>query len=141
MNLFGSAFAKYSLIDHKSKDFGVGVSLYPSEIHLVSRVDGREGIGVTELAEEMGITKGAVSQLVSKLVKKGMLSKTPSPENRARVVIRTTERGHIASVNHLEFHRQHDRGFWEYLAELSDEDYAAVVRVGKQMNHWMDAYM
>lgn len=141
LNLFGSAFAKYAVIDHRAMDFGVGVLLYPSEIHMVSRVDGRDGVGVTDLADELGITKGAVSQLVSKLVRKGMVSKEPDPENRARVAIRTTEKGHLASVNHLEFHRRHDRAFLDYLSGLDEREFAAVIQVGERMNCWMDAYL
>ena len=141
LNLFGSALTKYALVDGHASDFGVGVDLHPSEIHMVSRVDCRDGVGVTELAEEIGITKGAVSQMITRLADKGLLVKEPAPENRARVVIRTTEKGHTASENHLEFHRTHDKVFLEYLAGLDDEEYARVKEVGEQLNRWMDEYM
>ncbi|MEF2229361.1 MAG: MarR family winged helix-turn-helix transcriptional regulator [Pseudodesulfovibrio sp.] len=139
-NLLGGAFTKYSLIDRKPLDFGVGVTLYPSEIHMVSRVDAREGVGVTELAEELGITKGAVSQLISRLEKKGMVAKEPDPDNRVRVLIRTTDLGHVASENHMAFHLSHDREFLEYLAGLDEASYAAVVRLAEEVNRWMDSY-
>ncbi len=73
---FSRAMAKYSQIERKAFDFGIGMELYPAEIHMVMAVDMRDGAGVTELAEELGITKGAVSQLVSKLVKKGFCSRS-----------------------------------------------------------------
>jgi len=141
LNLFGSALTKYSLVDGHESDFGAGVSLHPSEIHMVSRVDCRDGVGVTDLAEEIGITKGAVSQMVTRLAEKGLLVKEPDPENRARVVIRTTAKGHTASQNHLEFHRTHDKVFLDYLAGLDDEGYAKVREVGEQLNLWMDEYL
>ncbi|WP_316899866.1 MarR family transcriptional regulator [Pseudodesulfovibrio indicus] len=139
--LFGGALTKYSMVDRHASDFGVGVKLFPSEIHMVTRVDSREGVGVTELAEESGITKGAVSQIVARLVDKGLLVKEPDPENRARVVIRTTEKGRAASERHLKFHRNHDKVFLDYLSGLSDEEYALVREVGEQLNRWMDEYM
>ena len=138
--LLGEVLTKYSLIDRKPIDFGVGVALYPSEIHMVSRIDGRDGVGVTELAEEMGITKGAVSQLVARLEKKGLVTKENAPDNRTRVLIRTTERGHTATRNHLEFHREHDKDFLEYIAGLDDESFAAALRLAERMNRWMDGY-
>lgn len=139
-NRFGSVLTKFALIDRKARDFGVGVPLYPSEIHMVSRLDGRGDVGVTELAEELGITKGAVSQLVSRLVKKGMVTKEPVPGNRSRVLIRVTPLGHRASESHLAFHLQHDGAFLDFLAGLDDATYATVLRVAEEMNHWMEAY-
>jgi DNA-binding MarR family transcriptional regulator len=141
LNLFGSALNKYSVVNGHTADFGVGVDLHPSEIHMISRVDCRDGVGVTELADDIGITKGAVSQMVTRLAQKGLLVKDPDPENRAKVVIRTTDAGHTASENHQAFHRTHDKVFLDYLAGLNDEDYARVREVGEQLNRWMDEYM
>ncbi|WP_207259758.1 MarR family winged helix-turn-helix transcriptional regulator [Desulfovibrio sp. Huiquan2017] len=141
LNRFGAAMAKYARVDSHASDFGVGVALYPSEIHMVSRVDRHDGVGVTDLAEEFGVTKGAVSQVVTRLVDKGLLVKEPDPLNRTRVVIRTTETGHVASENHLKFHREHDKVFLDYLAGLDDADFARVEEIGAQLNRWMDAYL
>ncbi len=138
---FSRAMAKYSQIERKAFDFGIGMELYPAEIHMVMAVDMRDGAGVTELAEELGITKGAVSQLVTKLVKKGLLLKEPDPENGSRVVVMTTEIGHAASENHLAFHRDHDKIFLEYMATLDAASYATVSQLSEQMEKWMDNYL
>nr|WP_321513888.1 MarR family winged helix-turn-helix transcriptional regulator [uncultured Pseudodesulfovibrio sp.] len=138
---FSRAMTKYSLIDRKSFDFGVGMQLYPAEIHMVTTVDMHDAAGVTELAEELGTTKGAVSQLVGKLVKKGLLVKEPDPEHGARVIIRTTELGKKASDNHVNFHRNHDRDFLEFMSQLDDDAYETIRQFGEQMNMWMDNYL
>lgn len=138
--LFGRAMVKYAVIDRRPHDFGAGGELYPSEIHMVSAVAGRGPVGVTELARDLGVTKGAVSQVVSKLVAKGLLVKEPDPENRARVAVRATELGRAAGDNHLAFHRDHDRAFLEYLAGLDPDAYATVERLALEMNRWMDGY-
>ncbi|MCJ2163347.1 MULTISPECIES: MarR family winged helix-turn-helix transcriptional regulator [unclassified Pseudodesulfovibrio] len=137
----GRAMAKYALVERKAFDFGIGVELFPAEIHMITAVDMRDGAGVTELAEEFGITKGAVSQLVAKLVKKGFLVKESDPENGSRVVIRTTELGHAASENHIAFHRDHDRVFLKYVAQLDEASYEIVRTMSRQMNLWMDNYL
>ena len=46
-----------------------------SEIHTVAAVGAQEGINITALAKKQGISKSAVSQMVSKLVKKGYIIK------------------------------------------------------------------
>ena len=138
---FGRAMAKYSVIDRKAFDFGIGMELFPAEIHMLMAVEARNGAGVTELAEEFSITKGAVSQLVGKLVKKGLLVKESDPEHGARVVIRVTELGHTASKNHLAFHKEHDKAFLEYMSQLDEASYEVIRTMGKQMNLWMDGYL
>jgi len=138
---FSHAMTKHSIVDKRSFDFGVGMELYPAEIHMVTTVDMHEESGVTELAEELGTTKGAVSQLVGKLVKKGLLMKETDPGHGSRVIIRTTELGKRASKNHLAFHREHDRVFLEYMGQLDDASYETICALGEQMNLWMDNYL
>ncbi|MEN8615233.1 MarR family transcriptional regulator [Dehalogenimonas sp. THU2] len=56
--------------------------LAPSQwlaLHLISR---QEGIGIKELASLLGITSSAATQLVDILVKRGLLIREPSPDDR-----------------------------------------------------------
>ncbi|CCO23656.1 MarR family transcriptional regulator [Maridesulfovibrio hydrothermalis] len=137
----GRALAKYSIVDRTAFDFGVGVDLYPAEIHMLTVVDNLGGAGVTELAKELGITKGAVSQLVAKLVKKGLFFKESDPEHGARVIIMPTELGIIACKNHKAFHQDHDKDFLEYMANLDEASYEVVSKMSREMNLWMDNYL
>ena len=141
LSSFGHVLAKFVRVDKSAYDFGTGGLLCTSEIHMICAVDSFDGVGVTELAEQMSVTKGAVSQVVAKLVEKGMLVKEPDPENRARVVVRTTQLGHSASEGHRRFHQEHDQEFLQYLSELDEEAYAVVRELGERMNQWMDNYL
>ncbi len=47
---------------------------------MIEVIGSYEGITTTKLAAALGITKGAVSQTVSKLEKKAMINKQPSTE-------------------------------------------------------------
>ena len=135
------AMEKYALVDRKAFDFGIGMDLFPAEIHMLTAVGMQDGAGVTALADEFGITKGAVSQLVGKLVKKGLLVKEQDPEHGARVVIRTTELGRTACECHFAFHKEHDRVFLEYLGQLDEASYETIHKMGREMNRWMDNYL
>lgn len=137
----GRALAKYAIIDRKPYDFGAGMDLYPAEIHMLTAVDMLDGAGVTELARESGVTKGAVSQQVAKLVDKGLLAKRADPENKSRVIVTVTDAGRKASRNHLEFHKQHDKAFLDYLSRLDHESYEAVAEMAEEMERWMDRYL
>ena len=48
-------------------------------LHLVSK---QEGIGIKELAAQLGITSSAATQLADGLVNKGLLDRQPSAEDR-----------------------------------------------------------
>lgn len=137
----GRVLSKYTMIERKAFDFGVEMKLYPSEVHTLSTVERLGGCGITELAQESGVTKGAASQLVSKLVGKGLLVKESDPQNGSRVIIRTTDTGKIASDRHFKFHMEHDSVFLEYLQSLNDEELRMFDDICSQMNDWMDNYL
>ena len=52
-----------------------GVKLYPSEIHMLLALDDPGIEGFAGLVEYLSVTKGAVSQTLSRLVKKGLIEK------------------------------------------------------------------
>ncbi|WP_321404826.1 MarR family transcriptional regulator [Maridesulfovibrio sp.] len=141
MREIGRVLVKYNMVERRAFDFGIGIELYPSEIHTLSTVDQLGGCGVTELARESGVTKGATSQLVSKLVKKGLMVKKPDPENGSKVILRLTELGKRASDNHYKFHLSHDRAFINFLQEMTEEELLVFDEICSKMNEWMDNYL
>lgn len=52
----------------------------------------------------MGVTKGAISQTVAKLIKKGMVRKQHAKGNRKEVILELTDLGWIGFHNHEKFH-------------------------------------
>jgi len=74
-----------------------GVSLYPSEIHLMLVIKNERDTNATEIAKELGLTKGAVSQTLSRLEKKGILLKTKDPYNKNELTLSLTGLGKKAS--------------------------------------------
>ena len=87
-----------------SLSFGTGVLMHAKEIHTVQAIGRHSGINVTKLAEKAGVTKGAVSQTINKLVKKGLVRKTHLPGNDKEVVLELTDIGEIGFKNHEKFH-------------------------------------
>jgi len=137
----GQALDKYSRIDKMPFDFGVGDPLFPAEIHMVTTVVMRGPFGVTELAHELGTTKGAVSQLIGRLLKKGLLFKEKSQLNGARVVVSATDLGRVAHANHMEFHARHDAKFIEFLGNLDEHSYQLVCELSEEIDSWMGNYL
>ena len=67
---------KFNRFEKVPMDFGVEEMLYPSEIHTIEAIGNNSRINVSQLAELLGITKGAVSQMINKLVRKQFVKKT-----------------------------------------------------------------
>ena len=55
---------------------------------MIKSIKENEGIHVTGLAEMLGVTKGAVSQIIMKIEKKKMIVKDTDPRNLSRLVLR-----------------------------------------------------
>lgn len=75
-----------------------GEQLHSSEIHLLLYVgeSERNRRNVTRISETFGITKGAVSQTLSRLVRKGLLTKEIDEANRNELNIHLTDKGRRA---------------------------------------------
>lgn len=84
--------------------FGTGVLMHTREIHTVRAIGQYSGINVTKLAEHTGVTKGAVSQTLKKLIRKGLVRRTRAPGNAKEVVLELTDLGWIGFHNHEKFH-------------------------------------
>ena len=58
----------------------------------------RTGAPLSEIIQWMGVSKQAAGQLVDTLVTRGYLDRSVDPEDRRRLTISLTERGHGAAV-------------------------------------------
>lgn len=69
-----------------------GLSLYPSEIHLILIIS-EKPTNATQMAEMLNVTKGAVSQTISRLEKKGILQKEKDPYYKNELTLTFTPLG------------------------------------------------
>ena len=84
---------KMEMMHKPSFSFGTGVLMHQKEIHTVQAIGRHPGINVTGLAEHTGVTKGAVSQIISRLIKKGLVRRARVPGNAKEVILELTEKG------------------------------------------------
>ncbi len=94
IDLFLKILHLYSVITRKPKDYGTGDLLYFVEVHTLSMVGNNTEINMTQLAELMGVTRGAISQTVRKLVSKNLIVKT-NTTNKKEVNLKLSEKGMV----------------------------------------------
>jgi DNA-binding MarR family transcriptional regulator len=95
----------YSVISRRPVDYGTGDLLFFTEIHTITAVGKNREINMTRLAEKMGVTRGAISQTIRKLVSKNLVLKT-NITNRKEFSIRLSEKGQIAYKGQMSFQRE-----------------------------------
>lgn len=86
--------------DREANYYGTDTKLHFSEIHMIVFIKENKGLHMSRIAEEMNVTRGAVSQTIGRLYKKGFLVKEISDDNKSKLEIKLTEKGEIAYNNH-----------------------------------------
>ena len=105
IDLFLNILHLYSIIGRKPKDYGTGDLLYFTEVHTIMVVAGNEEVNMTKLAEIMGVTKGAISQTIRKLVNKNLIIRT-NINNRKEINLRLSEKGKRVFLAQESFQRE-----------------------------------
>ena len=111
----------FERIKREIKHFGTDQYLHGAEIGMIAAIHEDEGIHVTGLAQKMGITKGAVSQTLKKLERKGMIVKETDELNQSRLVLRLTEKGMVACRNHEQMHQKFKEAVTDLLKSAGND--------------------
>jgi len=94
VDIFIKIVNQYRMIDEFPRYFDkADIFLHMAEIQTILAIGKNENINVTNLAKFRGITKGAISQMINKLVKKGLVIKNISSQTDNEVMIQLTKRG------------------------------------------------
>ena len=110
-------FMKYDILGKQSIDIGNSIKINASNIHTIEAIGKGYGNTVTSLSNYFMITKGAVSQVVSKLQKDGYIKKTES--NGKSIVLELTDLGKLAN----KYHDNYNESFIQKLT-LIEEKYS-----------------
>lgn len=98
---------KYNAKAKKPRQYGPNkILLYSSETHMIEVIGAASELTTTQIADEMAITKGAVSQTTAKLLKKGLIQKTPIMDKPNTALISLTEQGKEVFTEHRKLHEQ-----------------------------------
>lgn len=112
---------KFIEIDKKKRYYGTDVPIYIAEIHMLTAIGEKEGTHMASLAEYMGVTKGFVSETIAKLKKKGLVIKERDADNQTKIIVKLTEKGKVASENHIRYHKMIDEAIIELLAAQKED--------------------
>jgi DNA-binding MarR family transcriptional regulator len=114
------------------------LKLYPSEIHLMLLIDDEPNANATEMAERLGVTKGAISQTLSRLEKKGVIQKTKDAYHKNELTASFTPLGQEALGQYRELRTSLQAHYVRYFSALSPDDRAVIGRFLSHMEAILD---
>ena len=120
------------------KDFGSGDLLHCSEIHTIMAIGKNTGINVTNLSRLLGISRSAISQMMNRLQKKGLVEKHRDPDNDKEILLRLSPKGTIAYLGHEQHHARIYARMHRNLGDLSHEEFSLILRFLSAMEETID---
>ena len=131
---------KLNELENTPYDFGVGETMYPAEIHTIEAVGKNSGINVTELAKRMCVTKGAVSQMVTKLENRGFINRVRRMDNNKEVLLVLTDKGKKAFDGHKQFHNAMSVDLTNYISDIEREKIDWIKTAFDKVEYYIDQY-
>jgi DNA-binding MarR family transcriptional regulator len=129
---------KYNAMEKHTISYGTKHEFYHSERHMLDLFGDNPELNITELAQHTGVTKGAISQVVSKLEDKGAVHRYKEDGNEKDVLVGLTEKGkeiyeHRKKIND-EIVSQLQSGMKDY----SDENVICLLDMFKWIEDYLD---
>lgn len=97
-------FNRYIELSKRCHEYCEGIPLYPNEIHTVEYIAVSSTTNLTEIANQMGLTRGAVSKMISKLENLGLLVRYKYHPRQKEIYVHLTRAGVRAYEGHKAYH-------------------------------------
>ncbi len=92
-----------------------------SEVHCIEYIGRDSDSNVTKLAESFYMTRGAISKMTKKLIKKGAIESYQKPDNKKEIYFRLTEQGWSIYKIHEKLHKEfqeRDKAVFQQLTQV-----------------------
>jgi DNA-binding MarR family transcriptional regulator len=114
------------------------LKLYPSEIHLINVIAQGQDNNVSKMASRLGVTKGAVSQTLTRLEKKGIINKSKDPQNKNELNVYFTSLGKNVLEAHKKMRETFQKQYDTYFSSISDKEKAIIKSFLKKMEDFFE---
>jgi DNA-binding MarR family transcriptional regulator len=137
VDLFIRLVNKYNALEKVPVGQGGKSGLYHSERHMLDMIAKRPELNITEHAEALGVTKGAISQTVKKLESKGFIKRLKKGGNDKTVYLELTKLGQNTVEKRKQVNDETLRPLYEELRKHSDDRIDFLIA----MFTWIDRFL
>ena len=128
---------KYNALGKHPMTYGTQHKFYHSERHMLDIVGDDPGLNLTEFAKAAGVTKGAISQVATKLENKGALTRFKSGDNEKEIRLRLTQLGEQIYAHHQSVNEESINHLWRELKKHPEDK----IEFLTQMFQWFEQYL
>ena len=132
---------KIDAMEKCPKDFGSGDLLHCSEIHTLMGIGMHKDITVTELAGFLGISKSAISQMITRLVEKNLVEKHQNPKNGKEIFLRLSAKGMVAYLGHEQYHAKMFALMGDKLGPMNEEQFMFLSKILHAVEETVDEFL
>jgi len=137
MELFIRMVSEYNALEKIPMKLCSQYDLYHSERHMLDKIGDNPGMNVTDFAKALGVTKGAVSQVVRKLESKGIVRRYKGRTNEKEVLLELTDAGQDIYLEHKRTNEDTIKPFVEELTKHPDDKVQFLMAMFK----WIDRFL
>lgn len=140
LDLFYRMMMQANEIDQRPREFVPGMLLHRAEIHTVQAIGKLGQPNMNRLAAHMGVTKGAASQMVSKLAAKGLVRKERPASSGREILLELTEAGWHGYRQHEAFHDSIHDVFRDHFGDDLDQALSRSSEVVKELSLLLEKF-
>ena len=110
-----------------------------SEVHYIECIGRNVHSNVTQLAESLYMTRGAISKMTKKLIKKGVIESYQKPDNKKEIYFRLTEEGQIIYKVHEKLHKEFQERDKVVFEQVTEEQFDSMLSFVEKYSKHLDA--
>ncbi|MBX4259531.1 MarR family transcriptional regulator [Clostridium estertheticum] len=110
-----------------------------SEVHCIEYIGRNVDSNVTKLAESFYMTRGAISKLTKKLIKKSIIESYRKPDNKKEIYFRLTEQGKVINKVHEELHKEFQERDKAVFEQVTEEQFDIILSFIAKYSSHLDA--
>ncbi len=138
MELFIKVVNKYNSLEKIPVKYGLTQNLFHSERHMIDNIGDNPGVNVTDFAAKVGVTKGAISQILKKLEEKGVATRYKKSTNDKEVFLELTKKGKEVYEEHKRINEESIIPLYDELEKHTDDKVDFLIDIFKWIDKFLD---
>ncbi|MCE1253188.1 MAG: MarR family transcriptional regulator [Anaerolineae bacterium] len=129
---------KFHQIEERPRFYGTPDLIYVSEIHVIDIAARYPDLNLSQIADKLGVTRGAVWQTVKKLEEKGLAQRFHVAGNRREIFIQLSQQGRLAFNGFRQVLERKETSISAILGTLSDQELNGTAQILQRLEVFLD---
>ncbi|PGD98203.1 MarR family transcriptional regulator [Bacillus wiedmannii] len=138
MNGFRELYNKMVWLNKDKMEVGLK-GFKSSEVHCIEYIENNADSNVTQLAEAFYVTRGAISRMTKKLIKKGLMESYQKSDNKKEIYFKLTEQGKEIYKIHEELHNEFQERDKAVFEQVTESEFDSIISFVEKYSRHLDA--